>query len=187
MFQIVAGTIALAGGLIGSRDAKKNARRKAQMIKQMADYNARVNEMEARSVEQSMRAETSRSYKQKRKALAEQRATYAKAGANLSGTSMEVLLDQAQEMEFDIQNERRNRLLQAQALRQGAKTTRYEGKLEASAAMSEGKALARRTLFSGLSQGIGAIGSGIGSMVDKMPSKGGGGGSGSGGAGAGGK
>jgi hypothetical protein len=161
MLQIIAGAMSIAGGIIGSRDAKKNARRKAQMIRKMSDYNARVNEMEARSVEQSMRAETSRSYKQKRRALAEQRATYAKAGANLSGTSMEVLLDQAQEMEFDIQNERRNRLLQSQALRQGAKTTRYEGKLEASAAMSEGKALARQTLFSGISQGIGQIGSGI--------------------------
>ena len=58
-------------------------------------------------------------------------------------------IDQALEMQYDIANERRNRMLQAQTLTQQGKTTRYEGKLDAKSALLEGKAKAKDSLISG--------------------------------------
>jgi hypothetical protein len=141
--------LSIAGGFLKSKYQKRLARTKARMIKQFADYNADVKDMEARSVLQTMGAETTRSYKQKRKSMAAQRATFAKTGATLSGTPSSVLLDQALEMQYDIANERRNRMLQAQTLTQTGKTTRYEGKLDAKSALLEGKAKAKDSLISG--------------------------------------
>ena len=161
MLQIIAGGMKLAQGIMGSRSAKKAAKRKAKMIRQMADYNARVKEMEARSVVKTMGAETTRAYKTKRRQMASQRAAYAKTGAVSSGTPMAVMLEQASEMEMDIQNQRRNRLLEEQNLRQQAKTGRYEGEMQAQTAIAEGKAQARASLLGGISGAIGGLGAGL--------------------------
>ena len=139
----------IIGGFLQSKYQKRLARTKARMIKQFANYNANVKDMEARSVLDTMKAETTRSYKQKRKFMETQRAAFAKTGATLSGTPSSVLLDQALEMQYDIANERRNRMLQAQTLTQTGKTTRYEGKLDAKSALLEGKAAAKSSLISG--------------------------------------
>ncbi len=139
----------IAGGFLKSKYQKRLARTKARMIKQFADYNANVKDMEARSVLDTMRAETSRSRKRGRALTAKQRASVAAMNVKTEGTPLTVLLDQALEIEYDILNDRRNRLLQAQTLTQAAKTTRYEGKLDAKSALLEGKAKAKDTLISG--------------------------------------
>ena len=93
--------------------------------------------------------------------MAAQRAAYAKTGVVFSGTPMEVMLDQAMEMEMDIQNQRRNKLLQEQNLRQQAKTTRYTGEMQAQTAIAEGKARARASLLGGISGAVGSFGAGL--------------------------
>ena len=161
MLNFVMGGMSLASGIMGSRSAKKAARRKAAQMRAIANYNARVKEMEAKSVLQTMQAETTRAYKSKRRQMAAQRAAYAKTGAVSAGTPMEVMLDQAIEMEMDIQNQRRNRLLQEQNLRQQAKTTRYTGEMQAQTAIAEGKAAARASLLGGISGAVGSFGAGM--------------------------
>ena len=164
MLNFVMGGMSLASGILGSRSAKKAARAKAAQMRAMADYNARVKEMEAKSVLQTMQAETTRAYKSKRRQMAAQRAAYAKTGVVSSGTPMEVMLDQAIEMEMDIQNQRRNRLLEEQNLRQQAKTTRYTGEMQAQTAIAEGKARARASLLGGITGAVGSFGAGLSSV-----------------------
>ena len=165
MLQLVTGGLKLAQGIMGSSSAKKEAKRKARAIRQMADYNAKVKEMEARSVIKTMRSETTRAYKSKRKQMASQRAAYSKTGAVSSGTPMAVMLEQATEMEMDIQNQRRNRLLQEQNLNQQAKTGRYEGEMQAQTAIAEGQAQARASLLGGIAGAVGGIGGALGGIA----------------------
>lgn len=155
------GGMSLAKGIMGSNSAKKAAKRKAQQMRAMASYNARVKEMEAKSVELATRMETKKDYKAKRRAMATQQATYSKTGAIAKGTPMSVMLEQATEMELDIQNKRYNRLLEQQNLKQKAKGIRYEGEMGAQAAIAEGKAQARSSLLSGIMGGVGSFGAGM--------------------------
>lgn len=152
MLQFVAAGLSLAQGILGSRSARKQAKAQARAARAMAKYNRDVREMEARSVEATMAAETTRAYKQKRQTMASQRAAYAKTGVVSSGSPMSVMLDQAIEMEMDIQNQRRNRLLESQRLRQQGKMAVYEGEMNARRIQAEGRANARQTLLSGFTQ-----------------------------------
>jgi len=161
MLNLVTGGMSLAAGIMGRRSAKKEARRKARALRAMAQYNAKVKEMEARSVRETMGAETTRAYKSKRRQMATQRAAFSKTGAVSSGTPMAVMLEQATEMEMDIQNQRRNRMLQEQNLRQQAKTTRYEGEMGAKAAIAEGRAAARSSLLGGITGAMVGISSAL--------------------------
>jgi hypothetical protein len=166
MLGLVQGGMSLVGGFLGKKSAKEEARRKAAALRAMAGYNAKVKEMEARSVRETMRAETTRAYKSKRQQMASQRAAYSKTGAVSSGTPMAVMLEQATEMEMDIQNQRRNRLLQEQNLRQQAKTSRYEGEMEAQSAIAEGRAAGRASLLGGITGAVGGIGSTLGNIKE---------------------
>ncbi len=161
MLNFVMGGMSLASGIMGSRSAKKAARARARAIREMADYNARVKEMESQSVLQTMRAETTRAYKSKRRSMAAQRAAYAKTGAAVSGTPLNVMIEQAVEMEMGIQNQRRNRLLESQQLEQQAKTTRYTGDIQAQQAIQAGKAAARQSLLGGITGAVGTFGAGL--------------------------
>lgn len=158
MLNIVMGGMSLAQGFIGSRSAKKAARAKAAQMRAMADYNARVKEMEAKSVANTMGFETKRGAKSIYKAKAAQKVA---ASKDLSNTPLEVLVDQAIEMQMDIQNKRRNRLLQEQNLRQQAKVTRYTGEMQAQTAIAQGKAQARASLLSGITGAVGSFGAGL--------------------------
>lgn len=161
MLNFVQAGLSLAGGFLGKKSAKKAARNKARAIRQMAKYNAAVKKMEEKSVLQTMGAETSRSYKTKRRQMASQRAAFSKTGAVSKGTPMTVMLEQALDMESDIQNQRRNRLLQAQNLRQQGKAIKYQGEMQAQTAIEEGRAAGRASLLSGFTGAVGSIGAGL--------------------------
>jgi len=152
MLQFIAAGLSLAEGIFGYRSAKKQAKAQARAARAMAKYNRDVREMEARSTDATMRAETTRSYKQKRQTMASQRVAFSQTGVVSSGSPMAVMLDQAIEMEMDIQNQRRNRLLQSQALRQSGKMSMYEGEMNARRIKAEGKAKATQSLLSGFTQ-----------------------------------
>ena len=165
MLNFVQAGLSLASGFMGSSSAKKAAKRKAQQIRAMASYNARVKEMEARSIQAVGKYETKQAYKQRTRAVQEQRAAFAKTGAITSGTPMSVMIEQAMQMDIDVQNQRRNRLLQEQNLKQQAKGIQYEGEVGAETALAEGRAKARSSLLGGISSAIGGIGAGM-SAID---------------------
>jgi hypothetical protein len=84
----------------------------------------------AEAVESAMGTETTKAHEQARKLKASQVAAYAKSGAEISsGTPLLVLAEQAGEMERDILEQRRNRMIQAQGLRHQADVAKYQGRM----------------------------------------------------------
>lgn len=161
MLNFISAGISLASGFMGSSSAKKAAKRKAQQMRAMANYNARVKEMEAKSILNTLEAETKRDAKSIYATKATQKVAQSK---DLSKTPMSVMIEQAMEMDLDVQNQRRNRLLQEQNLKQQAKGIRYEGEVGAETALAEGRAKARSSLLGGISGAIGGIGAGLEAM-----------------------
>ena len=161
MLKLVTAGLGLVQGIMGSRSAKKAARRKAEMIRRTTEYNAGVKEKEAESVKSVMEFETKRGAKSIYKAKAEQKVA---ASKDLANTPLEVLVDQASEMNTQLNSQRRNRLLQEQNLRQQAKVTRYTGEMQAQTAIAEGKAQARASLLGGISSAVSGIGSAMGGI-----------------------
>lgn len=99
-----------------------------------ADYNAKLLQQRAQMVEQASRSETTRAHKEARKLKGAQQAGFAKSGAMItSGTPLMVLAEQAGDMEKDILEQRRNRMIEAQGLRSQAEMLKIQGK-QASAA-----------------------------------------------------
>jgi hypothetical protein len=99
-----------------------------------AEYNARIMKQRAVMVDQASASETARAHEGARKLKASQRAGFAKSGAMInSGTPLMVLAEQAGDMERDILEQRRNRMIEAQGLRSQADMLKIQGK-QASAA-----------------------------------------------------
>ena len=154
MLQFVQAGLSLAQGFMGAKSAKRQARARAKQARAMAKYNASVRRQEAQSIVDTMKFETARAYKEKRKALAEQQVAIGKAGATMSGTGLLLALESAKNIQTDILQARRNRFLQAQSKEQAAKITEYEGELQARSAMAQGRAAAQSSLLSGFSGAI---------------------------------
>lgn len=94
-----------------------------------ARYNARLMEQRAVATEQAMEWETTRMHDQARRLKAEQEAGFLKSGARIdAGTPLLVLAEQAGEMEMDVLQQRRNRMIEAQNLRQQGAMMKYQGK-----------------------------------------------------------
>ena len=158
MLNLVSAGLSLAQGFLGARSARAAGRAKAKQARAMAAYNASVKNMEARSIDSSMRAETTRAYRQKRRALGETKTTIAKTGAQMSGTTMDVMIESASNMQMDILNARRNRQLQIATKEQEGKAIKWQGEIQAQQARLEAKQAAQASLLSGFS---GAITSGF--------------------------
>lgn len=158
MLQFVSAGVSLAQGIMGSSSAKKAAKRKARMIRMFADYNARVKEMEAESILNTLKAETKRDAKSIYSAKATQKVAQSK---DLSKTPMSVIIDQATEMELGIQNNRRNRLIEANYEKQVAKTTRYQGEIQAQQAIADGKRASQQALMGGIMGAVSGFGKGM--------------------------
>tara|TARA_X000001382_G_scaffold24608_2_gene15312 strand:- start:1003 stop:1587 length:585 start_codon:yes stop_codon:yes gene_type:complete len=151
MLNLVSAGLSLAQGFLGARSAKAAGKAKAKQARAMAAYNASVKNMEAKSIAQSMDYETSQAYKQKRRALSETQTAIVKSGAQMSGTTMDVMLESASNMQMDILNARRNRQLQIDTKKQQSKAIKWEGEIQARQARFEAKQAAQSSLLSGFS------------------------------------
>ena len=102
--------------------------------KSAANYNAAVARQQADANDQAMESATTLSHEQSRKIKASQRAGYAKAGADASaGTPLEVMVEQAGEIELDILTERHNQMRKSDAIRNQADMTQFAGNQAATA------------------------------------------------------
>jgi hypothetical protein len=151
MLNLVSAGLSLAQGFLGARSARAAGRAKAKQARAMAAYNASVKNMEAKSIAQSMDVETRQAYKQKRRALGETQTAIVKSGAQMSGTTMDVMLESASNMQMDILNARRNRQLQIATKEQQSKAIKWEGEIQARQARFEAKQAAQASLLSGFS------------------------------------
>ena len=102
-----------------------------------AEYNAKVIQQKADSVAQAKEADTKTLQRKSRGLKAEQRAAYSKGGAMIGqGTPLLVMVEEAGNMQRDILNYRRNRLMEEQQLRHEAEIIKWEGKRQEWAAMT---------------------------------------------------
>lgn len=132
--------------LIGAAVSARAQRAQGDAAMRQAEYNAQLQRNKAQSIAYARRAETSRMTASARRVKASQRAQYSKTGAVITGdTPLFVMLEQAGDMQQDIMNQRRNRMIQEQQAEAGADMTEYEGQMARQAAYQA----ASNTLLSG--------------------------------------
>ena len=158
MLNLVSAGMSLAGGIMKSRSARRAGKAQARQIRLMANYNAKVQEMEAESMEYAAGIGLDRAYEGKRRGLAGTESALSKSGAQMSGTALDVMLQSAKNIQADINMQRRNDQLGIQRKKQQAKGTKWQGAIQAEQALSEARAKARDAMISGVT---GAITSGI--------------------------
>ena len=131
-FAITAAVVAVAGAGVSAYGQYQAG----QAQKEMANYNAKLAENEAIAKEQATAAETQRMRSQKERALAAQRAGYAKSGSVITeGTPLLTMAEQAGLMELDILQMQRTGAMSAGASKSEASLSRYSGKQAATGAM----------------------------------------------------
>ena len=115
-----------------------------------AEYNAKVIQQKADSVAQAKEADTKTLQRQSRRLKSEQVAGYSKSGAMIGqGTPLLVMAEQSGDMQRDILNYRRNRLIEEQQLRSEAEAMRWSGRMQQRGAILGG--------ITGGAQGMGTI------------------------------
>lgn len=148
--------ISLFTSIIGASVQASAQRAAGKVAKQEAEYNAKLYENKAIAIEYAARAERQRMTRSQRRMQAAQRAGFAKGGAVITeDTPLEVMLEQIAEMSMDINNFRRNKMIEAQHARAGKEMTLYQG--ENAEYLSRVKA--RSTMLGGILSGIGEIAS----------------------------
>lgn len=133
-------------------------------IREAGEYNKNLLYQQAKMQEQAMSRETELANKQNRRTKASQYAAYSKSGAvPTSGTPLLAMVEQSGDMQRDVLENRRNRMIQAEGLR-------HQGDVALAQAKREGYATRMAGMQRNLSRG--------GSMASKGMSGGGGGGGG---------
>ena len=153
MFGAIVGAIT---GIASAGVQARAARAQGQASKREAEYNAKLMENKALAIEYASRAETDRMRRSQRRMAATQKAGFSKANVVISeDTPLEVMLEQIEEMSLDVNNFRRNKMIEAQHARAGKEMTLYQG--ENAVYLSKQKA--RATMLSGILSGVGKIAS----------------------------
>ena len=122
---------ALVVSAAGAGVSYYGSQQQAKATKQVAAYNAKVQENEAIQQDMEMREQISRTRRENKRLLASQRAGVAASGIELSGSPLEILGANAASLELKNQDMGRAaslRLMQGQAQ---AKATVWEGNMTA--------------------------------------------------------
>ena len=137
--MLIQGIVGVAGGAMQGKAARETA-----------FYNAKVLQQKADSVAQAKEADTKTLQRESRRLKSEQVAGYSKSGAMIGqGTPLLVMAEQAGDMQRDILNYRRNRLIEEQQLRSEAEAMRWSGRMQQRGAILGG--------ITGGAQGMGTI------------------------------
>ena len=145
------------GGIMSSRAAAKTTMQQARMRQQEFDYNAKIFKEKARATEMAGREERRLLGRVQREVAATQKVGFVKTGASIdSGSPLLVQLDQLKRMQYDMNNARRNSLIQEKQNLQQAdmytfkgKCALYSGRMEASAQRRAGMYSAIGTIAGG--------------------------------------
>ena len=132
----IQGAASVIGGLFGRSAAKKQAK----AAKAMAQYNANVARVNARSEADAIEFSARRLAKQQRELQAQQRMSVASRGGTLGGTDLLTLLDQAEQMQLDQLELQRQADIATITGEQKARSTIYQGQQQAQIARAEGRA-----------------------------------------------
>ena len=117
----------LLGGILGRNSARKQAR----AARQMADYNAKIVEMNAKADAQAIETSRKRFTKKQREGFAQARMSVASRGGRIEGTSLDALTEYAKEIQLDQMELKRQEELTRIRGENVAKQTRYQGEVQA--------------------------------------------------------
>lgn len=117
----------LLGGILGRNSAKKQAR----AARQMANYNAKIVEMNAKADAQAIETQRKRFTKKQREGFAQARMSVASRGGRIEGTSLDALTEYAKEIQLDQMELKRQEELTRIRGENLAKQTRYQGEVQA--------------------------------------------------------
>jgi hypothetical protein len=162
-------------GLAGSGMGAFGSYMSGRQQRRQAEYNANLMHQRADAVGQLSARESELARERGRELKASQLAAYAKSGAvPTSGTPLVVMAEQAADMERDILERRRSRLIEQQQLRSQAEMLKAQGKaasrggLLGGAAQLLGGAGKAGMLMSGTG-GVGGVGSDAGGSASFIP------------------
>lgn len=112
---------------VGAYTSYQGAQQQAKATKQVAAYNAKVQENEAIQQDMEMREQINRTRRENKRLLASQRAGVAASGIELSGSPLEVLGANAASLELRAQDMARQSTLGVMRGQTQAKATIWEG------------------------------------------------------------
>ena len=113
---------------VGAGVSYYGSQQQAKATKQVAAYNAKVQENEAIQQDMEMREQISRTRRENKRLLASQRAGVAASGIELTGSPLEVLGANAANLELQAQDMARQATLGLMRGNAQAKATIWEGK-----------------------------------------------------------
>lgn len=117
----------LLGGILGRNSAKKQA----TAARQMANYNAKIVEMNAKADAQAIATQRKRFTKTQREGFAQARMSVASRGGRIEGTSLDALTEYAKEIQLDQMELKRQEELTRIRGENTARQVRYQGEVEA--------------------------------------------------------
>ena len=117
----------LLGGILGRNSAKKQA----SAARQMANYNAKIVEMNAKADAQAIATTRKRFTKTQREGFAQARMSVASRGGRIEGTSLDALTEYAKEIQLDQMELKRQEELTRIRGKNTARQVRYQGEVEA--------------------------------------------------------
>jgi hypothetical protein len=124
----------IVGGILGRRSARKQAR----MQRQIADYNARIIETNAKAEAANLETQRKRFTKTQREGLAQARMSVASRGGQYKGSDMSALLEYGKNQQLDqLELVRKKDSVLTQG-RSEAAGTRYSGAVQARSTRMEG-------------------------------------------------
>ena len=132
----IQGASSVIGGLFGRSAAKKQAK----AAKAMAQYNANVARVNARSEADAIEFSARRLAKQQRELQAQQRMSVASRGGTLGGTDLLTLLDQAEQMQLDQLELQRQADIATISGEQQARSIIFQGQQQAQISKAQGRA-----------------------------------------------
>ena len=119
---------ALVVSAVGAGVSYYGSQQQAKATKQVAAYNAKVQENEAIQQDMEMREQISRTRRENKRLLASQRAGVAASGIEMTGSPLEVLGANAANLELQAQDMARQATLGLMSGKAQAKATIWEGK-----------------------------------------------------------
>lgn len=117
----------LLGGVLG----RNSARKQATAARQMANYNAKIVEMNAKADAQTIETSRKRFTKTQREGFAQARMSVASRGGRIEGTSLDALTEYAKEIQLDQMELKRQEELTRIRGENTARQVRYQGEVEA--------------------------------------------------------
>ena len=161
------GLISAGASIVGGMMAKSAAKEKARAARMMADYNAKIQRMNAEAEAEAIEAQGFKLTKQQRESFARGRMSIAGRGGLEAGSDLSSLIDMVESFQLDQLELKRNADLSRVAGENQANMTIYSGQLQAQQAETAGRMAMVKGFTGALSSIAGGFADGTFSFAPK--------------------